>query len=163
VTGGISSKIEAFQYAPGFSMSVLGLAVSADSRLVAGGAIQVGPNRPARKPDGTYERTPRGPAPPAPLDLIRIWRATDGTKVRSFTEPTDRIFALSWSPREGGYLASASNDRILRLWDMSGAADAPIYSVKLGDIPVAVSYSPDGTRIAASNGYEVSVISLPQH
>ncbi|MDQ5824264.1 MAG: WD40 repeat domain-containing protein [Chloroflexota bacterium] len=66
------------------------------------------------------------------------------------------ITKLDWSA-DGKYLASASLDNRIRIWDM--ATGRITHSLKLQGLATGVSWSPDGTQVAAI-GRNAQVLSL---
>jgi len=152
--------IEAFQYAPGFHMSVGALAFSSNSYSIAAGATLVGPNRPRQRPNGTYDKTASGPAPQPPADSIRIWDVTTGVRLRMFAGAPRPVYSLSWSSQKDEYLASASADHFTRFWNTTTSTAGPSSQIRMDDVPIALMFSPDGSLLAVSNGDHVSIFTL---
>jgi WD40 repeat protein len=47
--------------------------------------------------------------------VVRVWEATTGNIIKTYTGHTDRINAVAWSP-DGQYIASGSQDHTVRVW-----------------------------------------------
>ncbi len=72
----------------------------------------------------------------------------------------DTVYAVAWSG-DGRYLASGSNDRTARLWDLEEGGSQVIYHE---DAPVyAVAFSPDGATLAvAPRGGTIHLLRVPE-
>lgn len=83
-------------------------------------------------------------------DHLSIWDIASGTRVKTFSTSFRSISAIDWRWR-GRFIASASNDHQLRIWDdRSGVA---LDELDIGPQGPVV-FSPDGLKIAyASQNY----------
>jgi THO complex subunit 3 len=70
---------------------------------------------------------------------------------------TDAIHALQWNPTHPNYLATASTDRSLRVWDSRTQSGAGEKVVTPGE-NINLSWSPDGNYIAVGNDDDVVTI-----
>lgn len=71
-----------------------------------------------------------------------------GTTLVTYCGHADRVMGLAWSP-DGKYIASASADKTVQVWDASTGKTIISYS-KHTEWVKAVTWSPDGTRIASA-------------
>ena len=99
--------------------------------------------------------------PPAPAASATSDQAEDDPIVRAVTDTTQKIFGsvsrLSYSPDGARIATSGTVDReaVSRLWDVASGRELAKLSVPHANWGVDnedVNFSPDGTRIAASNG-----------
>jgi WD40 repeat protein len=101
----------------------------------------------------------RGNSPePVPPDPIRIWRAADGSVLRSYAGNLGPIEGLSWRPHAERDLASVSENGFLRIWNVKSADEMPKHVVRLPRDAAAVAYSPDGKHVAVSAGLDVMIM-----
>jgi WD40 repeat protein/tRNA A-37 threonylcarbamoyl transferase component Bud32 len=132
-----------------------------DERPASMAAIRQELQRTARRQAiGTAMLTPISappPSPPLPIapqpSTAAPQRAaqppTIGTLLLTLTGHTSPVSLAAWSP-VGQWLASASDDGTLRLWD--GAAGQPQATLRGQSEKVsAMAWSPDGTRLASAS------------
>jgi WD40 repeat protein/transcriptional regulator with XRE-family HTH domain len=80
---------------------------------------------------------------------IRLWRASDGMPLATYTGHTDWIWGLAYSP-DGRLLASGSSDTTIRLWDTS--CDKNLYILRGHKQRVrSVAFGPDGKFLASAS------------
>lgn len=84
---------------------------------------------------------------------IRLWDASTGALGRSLEGHSSDVHALAFAPVTG-LLISASNDRTIRIWDLS--ADVPTRTIAEAGWPVSIAVSPDG-RMLGEGTYEGEV------
>jgi tetratricopeptide (TPR) repeat protein len=118
---------------PPFPNSILTLAFSPDSRLLAAATF--------------VKRHPQEPGE------VKVWDVASRQEVRTFREHTTTIRDVAFSPetssgRTGRRIASASDDRTVKVWDPLTGKVEWMKSANVGFRSVA--FSPDGTRIAAT-------------
>ncbi len=107
---------------------------------VSGGSLAWYMNsRPYKRPPVSYA-TPTATPTPVPI----------GTPYLSYHGHTDSVYALSWSPSQGTYIASASQDHSVRIWYTETGTDARIYTGH-SDAVNAVVWSPYAQYIASAS------------
>jgi WD40 repeat protein/transcriptional regulator with XRE-family HTH domain len=70
-------------------------------------------------------------------------------KPRQFTGHTDLIYGIAFSP-DGRFVATASTDTTIRLWDLANGETTRIFSGHSDDVG-GVTFSPDGKYIATAS------------
>jgi|GEM_PF-1542711 len=77
--------------------------------------------------------------------VANVWDSSTGQLVLSYTEHADAIRTVAWSP-DGNYLASASIDGTVRIWDSVNGQTLETFQGNGGIL--AVDWSPDSTHLA---------------
>jgi eukaryotic-like serine/threonine-protein kinase len=78
---------------------------------------------------------------------VILWDAVTGNLLRSLKGHTARILDIAFSP-DGVHLASACNDRTIRIWDTT--RDQEARSLPEKDIVEDVAFAPDGSYLASA-------------
>jgi tRNA A-37 threonylcarbamoyl transferase component Bud32 len=78
---------------------------------------------------------------------VRLWRAADGTLLRTLEGHTDWVRSVAFSP-DGQTLASGSDDHTVRLWRVSDGALLRTLEGHTGSV-WSVAFSPDGQTLAS--------------
>jgi WD40 repeat protein/tRNA A-37 threonylcarbamoyl transferase component Bud32 len=73
-----------------------------------------------------------------------------GTLFRLYQGHSDTVRAVAWSPSNGSYIASASDDNTVHVWDDRTGANLKVYTGHQDSVD-AISWSPDGVRIASAS------------
>ena len=82
-------------------------------------------------------------------NTLTIYDATNGDKVYTFTEQSDRVSSVSWS-LDGKYIVSGENNGMIDVWDVTRGMK--IHTIAgHSDTVVYVKISPDGKYIASSD------------
>ncbi len=133
------------------------------SRVMPLGPTREKTNSLAWSPDGKYFASAMSD------HAISIWEADSGKVVQTLRghEPEIRddgirrlghIYCTRWSP-DGRYLASASNDQTIRIWDTHNGQQVNLWRGK-SEMKV-VAWSPDGLRIAVGGAdKKVAILDL---
>lgn len=82
-------------------------------------------------------------------DRINLWDIDDGTLVKTIKRPNTFFRSLSFSP-DTQRLVSASNDGIVRVWDISRIQAHTFESHHTHEKATSVSFSADGRRFATA-------------
>ena len=89
---------------------------------------------------------------------LRLWRVADGSLITRMIGHKDRVSALVVSQVDG-QIASGSDDGEIRLWD--GATGRFLRRLaKQPDLVGALKFSPDGTRLLSTTGYDCHVFDV---
>ena len=82
---------------------------------------------------------------------IKLWNVTDGKEIKELNEHKGSIYAISVS-QDGKFIASASADQTIKVWDVDGNKSQSIKTLKGHKSEVRdVSFSPDGKILASSS------------
>jgi WD40 repeat protein len=73
-----------------------------------------------------------------------------GTLFRLYQGHADTVRAVAWSPSNGSYIASASDDNTVHVWDDRTGNNLKVYTGHRDNVD-AISWSPDGTFIASAS------------
>jgi WD40 repeat protein len=80
-----------------------------------------------------------------------LWDAQTGGQIRPLTGHTGLVTSLCFSP-DGTTVASTSNDRTVRLWDVQTGTPRVLALQGQTDTVWHACLSPDGTRLAGTVG-----------
>ena len=80
-------------------------------------------------------------------DIVIVWRADDGSKIRSWSTETIDQSALSWSP-DGKQLATGGFTRVLKIWDVETGAE--VRQIPHSSGIESIAWSPNGDDIASA-------------
>jgi hypothetical protein len=86
--------------------------------------------------------------------VVRICDASTGANARRLAGHRGRVTGLAFHP-DGARLASVGADGIVRLWDVRTGVD--VLTLEVPGRGSAVSWSPDGTRLAVAYGGTVRI------
>eukprot|EP00802_Teleaulax_amphioxeia_P012750 Tamp_12795.p1 GENE.Tamp_12795~~Tamp_12795.p1 ORF type:complete len:357 (+),score=74.35 Tamp_12795:197-1267(+) len=80
---------------------------------------------------------------------VKILNPETGAELCTLHGHTDKVLGLSFHP-EGKILASCSNDKTVRLWDVTSGEELSALTGHT-DFVCSVAYSPDGTQLASGS------------
>jgi len=89
------------------------------------------------------------------VDLSSTYRSQ--ATVHIFKGHTEEVYSVTWAPN-GRYLATASADRTIRVWDILTGDSGPVYQHLQGRRAQGVqvvTWSPDGARLASMSNNQV--------
>jgi sugar lactone lactonase YvrE/mono/diheme cytochrome c family protein len=94
------------------------------------------------------------------VGIVRSWKTSDGSPLRSFEGHTDAAYALVVSP-DGKFIATGAYDQKIRLWDTSTGKEVALLKGHNGAVN-GLSFRPDGKVLAsASADRTVKLWSIP--
>ena len=115
-------------------------------------------NAVAFSPDGETVYAAGGEA--GILGIVRSWKTSDGSSLRSFEGHTDAAYALAVSP-DGQWIATGAYDQKIRLWDTATGKEIALLKGHNGAVN-GLSFRPDGKVLAsASADRTVKLWSIP--
>ncbi|MDH4454970.1 MAG: hypothetical protein QE570_17495 [Verrucomicrobiota bacterium] len=115
-------------------------------------------NAVAFSPDGETVYAAGGEA--GILGIVRSWKTSDGSSLRSFEGHTDAAYALAVSP-DGQWIATGAYDQKIRLWDAATGKEIALLKGHNGAVN-GLSFRPDGKVLAsASADRTVKLWSIP--
>lgn len=110
--------------------------------------------------DGKYLISDTADQSLAPPYSVHLFNALTLSHIRSFWGHTEPITCLAFSLDDGTYIASASRDKTVRIWDTFTGAQLLFIASPAGmwQNVTTLSFSPDGKRIAS--GQEDGIVML---
>jgi WD40 repeat protein len=96
-------------------------------------------------PDGRYLASASSDS------TIRLWDASTGRTLRTFSGHTESVTSVSFSP-DGHYLATGGEDEIVRLWEVSTGRALRTFSGHTVAV-LSVSFSPDGHYLVSTSDH----------
>ena len=94
------------------------------------------------------------------IGMIALWRIADGSLIKEI-QKEGSTYALAFSP-DGQWLAGGSgSDGTITLWSMPGGAPRHILTPPTGVPIFSLTFTPDSQVLAAANGIDVALWSVP--
>ncbi len=92
----------------------------------------------------------------ADYDSVQIWNTQNGQILKDLQTPTNNfgINSIAWHPN-GLFLAVASNDLFLRIWDTT--TDQVVATINQTTAALSIAWSPNGNQIAIADGKDVKI------
>lgn len=84
-------------------------------------------------------------------ELVHLWQRSNWSNTTTLAGHTQPIIQLAWSPTQQNVLASGSNDRTARLWNITAQSPLAAQEQQLFEMDASVqqlAWSPDGNFIA---------------
>jgi WD40 repeat protein/mono/diheme cytochrome c family protein len=104
-------------------------------------------NAVAFSPDGETVYAAGGEA--GIVGIVRSWKTSDGSSLRSFEGHTDAAYALAVSP-DGKWIATGAYDQKIRLWDTASGKEVALLRGHNGAVN-GLSFRPDGKVLASAS------------
>jgi len=84
---------------------------------------------------------------------VKVWGATNGSNALIYTQHTDHVNTVAWSP-DGSKIASGGTDNVVLVWDASNGKTLLSYKGHQSNSSgiACVAWSPDGRSIASCGG-----------
>jgi len=79
----------------------------------------------------------------------RLWNASTGTLIRTFTQHTDAVVSVAYSPN-GHSIATGSKDQTVKIWDVETGLDTMTLTGHQGTV-YSVAFSPDARYLLTSS------------
>jgi WD40 repeat protein len=138
------NTITIWEIAPEPEMAQLGLEVASEPEMNE----KIGISAVAFAPDGTWLAAGGGE------HTVQVWEATTGRTLAQVKHPSGMELRVSLSPH-GRWLATLDENGRMRVWEVTTEQPMPEL---VSEGPVhAISFSPDGTQLAAASGNGVQV------
>ncbi len=92
--------------------------------------------------------------------VMDIWSVASGENMLRIAGHTAAVKALAWAPPRGDYLASAGEDRVIRLWDLNERKEFSQLIPGHGGPVEDLAWSRDGGAYLASCGHDFFSLSV---